>query len=92
MNSNCDNISVKQITMKAIKFKKDGSNRIKIGNDIYNPKTLHQLLNITTAFYAKLDDEDKDGNKIQVDGTTTEWFNYKGLTYIKYVPHWSKNL
>ena len=72
--------------MKTIKFKKDGTLRIKLDNKIYNPKTLEQLLFITTAFYAKIEDEDKDGNKILVDGATTEWFNYKGLTYIYQPP------
>ena len=74
--------------MKRIRFKKDGTNDIIIGNTRYQAKTLDQLLNITTAFYAKVDDEDKDGNYIIVDGPTREWFNYKGFTYIEKTYGW----
>ena len=74
--------------MKRIRFKKDGTNDIMIGRTRYQAKTLDQLLNITTAFYAKVEDEDKDGNTIIVDGPTTKWFNYKGFTYIEKTYGW----
>ena len=69
--------------MNTIKFLKDGSNRIKLNGVLYTPKTLEQLLNIPTAFYAKVEVEDEDENVELVKGPTTKWFNYKGLTYIR---------
>ena len=78
--------------MKRIRFKKDGSKRIILDGQTYVPKTLEQLLNITTAFYAQVSEQDEDGNITLVKGPTTEWFNYKGLTYIKQTDHWSKHL
>ena len=92
-DNNVDSIDEhKIINMKTIKFKKDGTKRIILDGKVYNPKTLEQLLNITTAFYAKVEQQDEEGNISIVDGPTTEWFNYKGLTYVKQIDHWSKNL
>ena len=73
--------------MKAIKFLKDGSKRIKLDGVMYVPKTLEQLLFITTAFYAQVEEQDEDGNVNMVKGPTRGWFNYKGLTYIKQAEH-----
>ena len=73
--------------MKQIKFLKDGSKRIKLDGVMYVPKTLEQLLFITTAFYAQVEEQDEDGNVSLVKGPTKGWFNYKGLTYIKQQEH-----
>ena len=63
--------------MKTIKFKKDGSNRIKLGDQWYRPVTLEQVLNLQSAFYAGTCEAD------DIEDPTSEWFNFKGLTYIK---------
>ena len=78
--------------MKAIRFLKDGSKRIILDGQTYVPKTLEQLLFITTAFYAQVAEQDEEGNISMVKGPTRGWFNYKGLTYIKQSDHWSKYL
>ena len=69
--------------IERIQFLKDGTNRIKLGKDMYKPYTLEGILNLPSAFYAEFNEiEDEDGNVEEVEGIT-QWFNWKGLTYIK---------
>ena len=55
--------------MKTIKFLKN--NYIQLDKVIYKPHTICQLAD------TKFGNVDMDGNSL-----VTEWFNYKGLTYI----------
>ena len=55
--------------MKTIKFLKN--NYIQLDKVIYKPHTICQLAD------SKFGNVDMDGNSL-----VTEWFNYKGLTYI----------
>ena len=56
--------------MNTIKFLKN--NYIKLNNIIYKPYTICQLADTKFGLV------DEDGCSI-----ITEWFNYKGLTYVK---------
>ena len=47
--------------------------KIKLSNRVYKPYTVGEL----TQKFAFIYDEDKEQDGI------TEWFNYKGLTYVK---------
>ena len=67
--------------MKSIRFYKDGSKRIKLGNEIYKPYTLEQILNVPSMFYKVF--EDAENEEDEVSEGITQWFNYKGLTYVK---------
>jgi len=55
-------------TIKFLKTKK-----IKLSNKVYKPYTVGEL----PQKFAFIYDEDKEQDGI------TEWFNYKGLTYVK---------
>ena len=59
--------------MQKIKFfKKDGHNFIRIGTQDYKGYTVGNL----PAKFALIYNEDQDKEGV------TEWFNYKGLTYV----------
>ena len=59
--------------MQSIKFfKKDGHNFIRLGTQDYKGYTVGNLPDKFAFIYNE--DEDKEG--------ITEWFNYKGLTYV----------
>ena len=67
-----DNINVKQIkyiTMQKIKHLKN--NYIQLNQIIYKPYTICQLAD------TKFGQVDEDGFSL-----ITEWFNYKGFTYV----------
>ena len=57
--------------MNKIKFLK--TKKIKLSNKVYKPYTVGEL----PQKFAFIYDEDKEQDGI------TEWFNYKGLTYVK---------
>jgi len=56
--------------MQQIKFLKD--NQIRLGNQVYKGYTVGNLPKSFGFIYNE--DEDKEGK--------SEWFNYKGLTYV----------
>ena len=64
--------------MQTIKFKNNKS--IKIGDDVYKPYTVG---NLPPSFAFKY--KDSDG---KIKEGISEWFNYKGLTYIKQTDKW----
>ena len=64
--------------MKKIKFKNDKS--IKIEGDIYKP---YFVGNLPPSFGFKYKDSDGD-----IKEGISEWFNYKGLTYVKKQEGW----
>ena len=64
--------------MKKIKFKNDKS--IKIEGDIYKP---YLVGNLPPSFGFKYKDSDGD-----IKQGISEWFNYKGLTYVKKQEGW----
>ena len=64
--------------MKKIKFKNDKS--IKIEGDIYKP---YLVGNLPPSFGFKY--KDSDG---EIKEGISEWFNYKGLTYVKKQEGW----
>lgn len=64
--------------MKKIKFKNDKS--IKIEGDIYKP---YLVGNLPPSFGFKYKDSDGD-----IKEGISEWFNYKGLTYVKKQEGW----
>ena len=64
--------------MKKIKFKNDKS--IKIEGDIYKP---YLVGNLPPSFGFKYKNSDGDIKK-----GISEWFNYKGLTYVKKQEGW----
>ena len=69
--------------IERIQFLKDGSNGIKLGSQLYKPYTLEEILNVPSMFYVVFgEDEDEDGNIVETKGVT-QWFNWKGLTYVK---------
>lgn len=64
--------------MQTIKFKNDKS--IKIGDNIYKP---YLVGNLPPSFGFKHKDDNGD-----IKEGISEWFNYKGLTYIKQTDKW----
>jgi len=65
--------------MQSIKFKSDKT--IKIGSDTYKPYTVG---NLPPSFGFKYG----LNNHGQITEGISEWFNYKGLTYIKQTDKW----
>ena len=64
--------------MQTIKFKNNKS--IKIGDDVYKPYTVGNLPPSFGFKYKDVNGDIKEG--------ISEWFNYKGLTYIKQTDKW----
>ena len=58
--------------MKQIKFLKNNARRIKLGGRLFKPYTVGDLP--STFGFKYNEDKDQDG--------ISEWFNYKGLTYV----------
>ena len=64
--------------MQSIKFKTNKT--VKIGSDIYKPYLVGNLPPSFGFKYNVADGDIKEG--------ISEWFNYKGLTYIKQTDKW----
>ena len=62
--------------MNKIKFLQ--KNKIELNGIVYKPYT---ICNLPTSFGTSEEFEDEDGKKYKYP-IISEWFNYKGLTYI----------